>query len=297
MIGLLDPALFLPHNSREVEQELNLVASACREHKVCVVPLEEYWDALWTHLGRPLERALDPSARRALQEIRKLGSESTLRVPPLPLQAGKAWRAGFRQLFDWPGLGDPWQQRMVNATIRAVSAGGDVIIFVRRIPGRNLLFRASAGSTLEENTRWLLHVQPKGLGHKHVLCVCHPRNLVDRWTARFDWRLPGAVGGAPFPFCPPDNWWKGSTPATRTIVSKPAWIDRHGNGWARPNIAGGAGYHWDVFIQSPALQEAVGLGQINVVQFGAPPAEGTPGQLHHIPTSKAHVTVRAGWTC
>jgi hypothetical protein len=65
----------------------------------------------------------------------------------------------------------------------------------------------------------------------------------------------------------------------------------------RPNIPRGAGYHWDVFIQSPGLQEAVGLRQINVVEFGAPGHEGNAGQLHHIPDSKLGKSTGTGWSC
>ena len=132
---------------------------------------------------------------------------------------------------------------------------------------------------------------------RDVLCVHHPRNLRERWTSRFDWRLPTASDCARYPFCVPNEWWKGSTTAFRTVSSKPAWIDAHGNGWARPNINGGAGYHWDVFIQDAHAKQAIGVDQINVVEFGAPSTEGRPGHLHHVPSAKqAHVT-DAGWSC
>jgi len=163
--------------------------------------------------------------------------------------------------------------------------------------GRNLVRHASGGSILDENTRWILHLQPRGMGHQQVLCVHHPRNLTERWTVRFDWRLPGAQRSMRYPFCLPDAWWKWTTPVWRTLASKPAWLDRHGNGWARPNMPGGAGYHWDVYIESVTLREAVGLDQINVVAFGVPAREGEAGHLHHEPTGKAGKISQRGWTC
>lgn len=297
MIGLLDPALFLPRPDQEIERDLGLVNRTCRDHGIQLVQLDEYWRDLWTELARPLEHRLGREARTALQELRRLAEATRRYVPPLVLGAGKAWRAGFAQLFGHSALGASWEDRMARATVRAAIADGEVVLLARRMPGRNLISHAAGDSTLDETTRWIMHVQPKGIGHRQVLCVHHPRNISERWTARFDWRLPSSSGGAHYPFCPPDRWWKGSTSAHRTVESKPAWLDKHGNGWARPNIPEGAGYHWDVFIQSPALQETVGLVQINVVEFGAPRREGAAGHLHHVPEGKLGKPTGAGWSC
>jgi len=298
MIGLLDPALFLPRsNDAETERDLDLVVQACRKHAIQLVPLDEYWRDLWTDFARPLERQLGPSARRALQALRRWAEAPTGHVPALTSGGDKAWRAGFAQLFGHHVLGASWEEKMARVVLRAVVADRNVVMLTRRMPGRNLVFHEAGGSTLDESTRWVLHVQPKGIGHRQILCVHHPRNVLECWTARFDWRLPSSSDGARYPFCPPHDWWKGATASHRTIESKPAWLDRHGNGWARPNIARGAGYHWDVFIQSPALQEAVGLAQINVVEFGAPSSEGKVGQLHHVPAGKAGRPTGTGWSC
>lgn len=297
MIGLLDPALFLPRSDPEVERDLERVIQSCREHAIQLVPLDEYWRDLWTDFARPLERQLGPSARRSVQQLRKLAEASTLYVPALSSGAGKAWWAGFSQLFGPQALGVSWEEKMARATLRAAISAREVVMLTRRVLGRNLASHAAAESTLDETTRWMLHVQPKGIGHRQILCVHHPRNLRERWTARFDWRLPSSSDDARYPFCPPAYWWKGATPAHRTIESKPAWLDKHGNGWARPNISQGAGYHWDVFIQPPSLQQAVGLQQINVVEFGAPRREGNPGQLHHVPDAKLGKPTGTGWSC
>lgn len=296
MIGLLDPALFLPRSENEVLSDFNAILRICAKNVVSLPMLDEYWDDLWTQFGRSLERSLGPVGKRALQEVRRLGTRSQIAVPPLNQGASSVWLRGFQQLFSAQHLGTPWEEKMAVASIRAASTHQRVILFTRRMLGRNLVQHTAGSSTLDENTRWVLHLQPAGIGPVQVLCVHHPRNLIDAWTSRFDWRLPGAQG-ARYPFCPPDFWWKGSTEAWRTISSKPAWRDRHGNGWARPNIPDGAGYHWDVFIQSVGMQEAVGLSQINVVGFDAPPSEGAPGTIHHTPTTKAGKISDVGWTC
>lgn len=296
MIGLLDPALFLHRSEADVERDFDAVLRTCAHHSISLPTLAEYWHDLWSQLGLPLERALSPSGKRALQQIRRLGEQSKKPIPPLSHGAGLVWRRGFQQLFGTQHFANSWEERMAAASIRAAATGERVVLLTRRMLGRNLVQHASGGSTLEENTRWVLHLQPKGMGHVQVLCVYHPRNLADRWTTRFDWRLPG-THGARYPFCPPDAWWKGSTVVWRTVSSKPAWIDRYSNGWARPNIPNGAGYHWDVFIQSIGLRESVGLDQINVVEFGAPQAEGRPGQIHHVPEAKAGKITQVGWDC
>ncbi len=170
-------------------------------------------------------------------------------------------------------------------------------MFCRRVNGRNLVIHTAGNSTLHENTRWVLHVQPSGVGPRQVLCVYHPRNLREPWTARFDWRLPTVADGARYPFCVPNDWWKGSITAFRTVASRHAWVDAHDNGWARPNINGGAGYHWDVFIHNAPAQQAIGVAQINVVEFAAPSTERNPGHLHHVPSAKQAAVTDAGWSC
>ncbi len=73
-IGLLDPALFLARDQKLLVAELDLVVLACRQFKIRLIPLKEYWPDLWTELGRSLETTLPPPARMALQELRKLGA-------------------------------------------------------------------------------------------------------------------------------------------------------------------------------------------------------------------------------
>ena len=56
MIGLLDPALFLPRDAIEVEQDLDLIVQICRKHNIKIVPLPGYWNDLWSTLARHLEK-------------------------------------------------------------------------------------------------------------------------------------------------------------------------------------------------------------------------------------------------
>lgn len=297
MIGLLDPALFLVRPESDVVADCTLAIYACERHGIELAPIEEYWPALWSGLIRELEHRLSPEGRRPLQELRKRAERSYTQIAPLTPNAGLAWRRGFTQMFGAPWLDPPWDERMALAALRAASTGRPIVLLTRRMKGRNLMVHAAGGTSLDEVTRWVLYVQPRDVGPRQVLCVYHPRNLTERWTACFDWRLPTTSDGARYPFCAPNRWWKGSTTAFRTVASRPAWIDAHNNAWARPNIPRGAGYHWDVFIGTHSLAQSVGLSQVNVVEFGAPDTEGSPGTLHHVPSAKAGRPTGTGWSC
>jgi len=298
MIGLLDPTLFLIRpKEADFVGDLETVLRACKAHHIELTPLREYWPALWTEMGSTLENQLSPPAKRTLQAVRRVAPSSDTHIAALSANAGIAWRRGFTALFGVQHLQPPWIERMALAVVRAVSSGQEAVMFCRRMNERNLVIHTAGNSTLHENTRWVLHVEPSGVGPRQVLCVYHERNLSERWTARFDWRLPAAADRARYPFCVPDHWWKGSTLALRTVASKHAWVDAKGNGWARPNINSGTGYHWDVFIRDEAAQHAIGVDQINVVEFGAPSKEGRPGCLHHVPSAKQGIVNDAGWSC
>lgn len=283
MIGLLDPALLLPRVGPDPSQifsdELDQVVKICHARRIRLLPIGNYWNDLWSTLGRSLEKSLAPSARRTLQELRKLGTQN---APIYNQVAAVAWRRGFRQLFGPHVLHEDWELRMASAVAVAASLNESVIMFVRRLEGRNLIIHHTQNSTLDENLRWALYVQLSPIGPRQILCVHNLRNFSEPWTCRYDWRLPSVGDSARYPFIPPDNWWKGSTTAFRTVKSKAAWIDREGNGWARPNIPGGAGYHWDVFVHSAATQEKLGSDHINVVAFDAPAEEGLSGDIHHV---------------
>lgn len=294
MIGLIDPAFFLPRPSSQVERELNGVIQICRMHRILVEPMEEYWPRLWRSLARDLEPKLSRTGKEALRQLRQLGAKHQLYLSPMTETQGRAWRSGFRQLFAASVMGESWEEEMAAAAIRILCSGHNLVLITRRIVDRNYIAHAAGHSIIEENTRWALHVQPRNIGYRQVLCIYNARNLEVTWTTRFDWRLPSEGNGRPYPFCPPENWWKRSIPAVRTTQSKPAWRDKFENGWARPSMPLGAGHHWDVFLGSRCAA-TVGLDQINVVEFGS--SEGIPGHLHHLPDDKAGRVTGVGWNC
>jgi hypothetical protein len=189
---------------------------------------------------------------------------------------------------------------MASAALRAVESGDDVVVFTRGIEQRDIKYHRSGESTLTEITRWMLHVQSKSRGRRQILCIRHSRNITERWTTRFDWRLPCARDGAGYPFCVPEKWWLQKTLAFKTVESKPCWVDALKNGWARPSTNDGAGHHWDVFIHDQDVAKRIGLDQINVVEVGAPAKEGDAGWIHHVPekkSSKVDAKKKRGWTC
>jgi hypothetical protein len=297
MIGLIDPALLLPRLATEQDSlrfDIDQIVKTCRNYSIDLLPFDEYWPFLWRSLGQNLEKDSSPEFKRSLQQLRKLGNN--MRHQASPPQDADVWRRGFTALFSTTFLPAGWETRMAQAAARAVATDKLVVLFTRRIEGRNLKIHKSGHVDLHENTRWILYINCRGMGPRNILCVYNPVNITHRWTVRFDWRLPGEAQGSKFPFFPPTNWWKGGIRSFKTVGSKPAWLDKWGNGWARPNIPNGAGYHWDVMVGDTALQENIGLDQINVVQFGCPATEGAPGQLHHVPSKKVgRIKPGAGW--
>lgn len=268
-----------------------------REHSLEVASLEEYWPELWISIVQPFEKDAPRRVVDALRELRKCARPSKiprLSGPP----RGHAY--GLRQLFAEPALGVDWVERMTMALARVISSGRRVTLLVRSLVGRNVEVREAADCRLFEHTRWVVRLHISGSEPTAMRCVHHPRNLRDGldWTTRFDWRLPARADSARYPFCPPAGWWRKSVAAVVTHASRPAWADACGRYWARPNIPGGAGHHWDVFITDPALQQRIGLSQLNIIEFGAPAKEGAPGAIHHTPTGKAgRVKSDPGWGC
>ncbi|MBF0181998.1 MAG: hypothetical protein HQM03_18425 [Magnetococcales bacterium] len=187
-------------------------------------------------------------------------------------------------LFD----GGNWAQVMANAVVTALATGDRVVMLTRRLEGRNLVIHATGHCTLDEIIRWMLYVQPAGQDIRRVPCVHHERNLQEEWTTRLDWRLPGSGRQATHPYCPPDLWEQKRTRVRDTRMGKPAWIDRHGNGWAKPDIPGVA-YHWDVLIGRD--------DHLNVTAYDAPPSQGAPGTIHHVPEKEKSRSLPAPWIC
>lgn len=173
-IGLLDPALFLNHDHERLIVELDSILRSCRTHNIHLVPLQEYWPELWRTLGRSLESSLSPKARITLRELRKLGDrDKDADVPRVEEAPGAVWRDGFEELFGSIN-GASWTEKMAAAALRAVAADNEVVLFTRRLKNRNLHVHRTGETTLDENTRWVLHVQSKTQGRRQILACIIP---------------------------------------------------------------------------------------------------------------------------
>ena len=147
MIGLLDPALFLFRAEADIINDLDNVLRASRAHKIELTPLREYWPDLWSQLGKTLEGRLSPEAKRTLQAVRRAAPQTDTGIGALPANAGIVWRRGFTEMFGDPHLHPEWTDRMAFAVIRAVSSGQPVVVFCRRMVGRNLVIHSAGNST------------------------------------------------------------------------------------------------------------------------------------------------------
>lgn len=311
MIALLDPALFVwgkPHEELKEEDETRIAATlsnvlvASRMANASLIPIRGYWDELWREFGAPLRARLRTSrAKRAFDELRKAGGRpgsgaSTVfqTAPP----STRVW--GFKTMFgQWSPIPDEWVDRMAAAASSAVSTGSDVILLARLVDGRNLrIHRGKQHVNLHEITRWRLYVRlPEAPRHIAIDCIRTSHQVKRHWTIRYDERLPTCKDGVRYPFCIHDHWHLGRVAVCGTKLSAPAWIDRMDRGWVRPNIPEGAGYHWDVYFENPHDVDRIGGNQLNIVEYGAPSSEGTPGDLHHIPTAKQYAVMDRGFQC
>lgn len=307
MIGVLDPKLFDwgrstdPLTSADEKIFFRLirdVIQTVREFGVELLTDGEYWRSLWADFVAPLDARLrTPEARAAVSELRKVGGRSTS-YPPAP-PATRVW--GFRTMFGHGMLPNGWEERMADAVSRGVAAGHTVVLFARLVNGRNLNIRTGKQHVrIHEVTRWRLYVRTPGAPrHVGIDCVRDAHQIRRPWTIRIDPRLPTSEDGVTvrYPYCLPPDWHRGRCVVVATKASVPVWIDTQGRGWTRPDIPGGAGYHWDVFFSEPALIASIGVAQLNIVEVGAPKTEGTPGTLHHVPTTKAARVSDKGWSC
>ena len=299
MIAILDPALLLtaspsgPLPADEEEALSALVDDAARilrDQRASIPAVDWYWNKLESEIVRPLHRTIrGPRLRQGLDAFRRHTRALTLAAPPAH---GKTRLWGVKALFDWSRLSPDWLGVMERLLIGCAQINEPTVLVTRLFPGRNLDVYAASGSTLQAKTRWRLYLHIPGSAPCHVPCVRSPRNIVVPWTARFDHKLPD---GGRYPFCPPQPWWLVRTKAHGTVRSKPAWLDSRGNGWAQPSTGGD--YHWDVFLEDPALEEAVGLDAINIAAWGSTDRGKTPGEIHHISKEKRGRFRDPGWTC
>lgn len=172
-------------------------------------------------------------------------------------------------------------QRIVTG---CVLAGEPTFILTSLRDGINAARHPHGHVVSVEKACWNLRVRPKGHALARVLCLCCYRNFVIPWTCRYDDRLPAKEDGGEFPFAAHDEWQKTTVEVFGTKESRYAWVDGHGNWWAKP-LTPGEKHHWDVYL-SPEAKKKYTLGQINVVAWGAPKDEGVPGTIHHVPRKK-----------
>lgn len=286
MLAVLDPLLFSGPQPVS-EPELDEVVRILR-HTQAQIPESPYWRKLQLEIVQPLVRGSSRELRIRLDVIR--GYVSSVRFPELPPRV-KVW--DFRLLFEQAG--PDWVDVMAGI-LTTCALSEETLLVTRLIDGRNARDHSGPGECrLVEKTCWNLRVQAPGTEVRRIPAVCSRRNVSIPWTTRFDDRLPAADDEASFPFCPPQGWFKSSIRAFRTHSSRPAWEDVKGNHWACP--ATGWGYHWDVYLQS-GLADEYGLGQLNVVRWGAPAEEGAVGDLQHVPQAKRHrLRKTTGWSC
>ncbi len=286
MLAVLDPLLF--GGAQPItEEQLDEAARILRQTSARI-PAGSYWKKLDLELIHPFSRDSSRRARTGLDAIRSFVSTVPFPQPP-PRVA--VW--DFRTLFTQAG--PEWVDVMARAMTGCILTGEETILITRHIPERNILIHSGPDRCrLTEKRCWNLRVQMPGREIRRIPTVSSRRNVSVPWTTRFDERLP-AENEAPFPFCPPQDWFKSSVRAFETHQSRPAWLDAKGNHWACP--ATGWGYHWDVYLQS-GLAEEYGLDQLNIVRWGAPSAEGAVGSLHHVPREKKQrLKKRTGWSC
>ena len=298
MITILNPALLLtaspqgpllPTEEKVLSDVVDNVARVCRANPAGIPAVDWYWRKLQMELVRPLrQRTTEPRLRQGLDALQQHARQVTLAGTPT---AGTTRLWGVAGLFRWSRLPAEWFEIMERLLIGCAQLGEPIILVTRLFQGRNMAFHAIQRSVLTEKTRWRLYLHVPGQAPRHVPCVRNPRNLAVPWTTRFDEKLPE---GGHFPFCPPEFWWRRNVKAHGTVVSKPAWVDGYGGGWSQPTTGGD--HHWDVFLQDPKLEEAVGINPINVVAWGN--TEGKiPGDIHHVKTEQKGRFRGVGWTC
>jgi hypothetical protein len=288
---LIDPLLFKRYidsgfsGAEQVmlERSLGQLTRIIRDYNASVVFYREEWLAFQhDYVGPVHANASTPSIRTPIGMLR----DRVRVLAPDPRDNVHAW--GFEQLFrELPTTNVNWSSAMAAAAAQVLRLREPVAVFTPLIEGRNMVRHVVGHSELHEKTRWRVYVRSAGVpgGIGHVPCLSSARNAAIDWTTRFDDALPDTHPSGGYSFQPPSNWHKGDVVAIRTSHSKKCWIDSREQHWADPNTPGSA-YHWDVYFQTSA-ESPIGISPINVVRWGAPASEGTPGAVHHIPASRA----------
>lgn len=268
-----------------VTKKLRDLIRLCRDGNLKVVADADGW----TYLERQVISTLkappgDPELATSLSVLRRNYLD---RRAPFPLEGGRTW--GIKPLFG--GFAEAKDAVFGDFVAKSVghtmhSGAHAAYLFVELKVGRNLLEHGSPPSTILERTRWRIYVAYSGHPVAAVPCITGQRNIAVPWTCRFDDLLPDT---GTYAFLPPDHWQLKGTQAVATQNSKAVWLDRLGNGWARPSTPPpGLPEHWDVYLQ-PAWKAKLKLSQVNITRFGINDSGRVPGEIHHVPTGKAHL--------
>lgn len=250
------------------------------------------WGELQRAHVRPLSGRLSAETQRSVDLLRELITRHGVLIRRLSARKGRCY--GVKALFSPrhmdEALCDEWSKLLCSAT----GESDEVVVVGALVLGRNAENRSSEdGTELVERTRWRVYAHLEECAPVAIDVLVHTRNIDERWTTRFDPRLPRS---RPCPFCVPREWHQRRTAVWKTLESKPCWIDSNGLGWARPRTGGG--YHWDVFLKNhTAICKDAGVDQVNVVQHGAPSEQGVAGAIHHAGDKKGRLNEALSWSC
>lgn len=286
MKAILDPFVFwLPPNAQinqkyigDILTSIDFVISVSRHRSVAIATTDAIWKRIIRDLVRPLSNHIAP---RLLQpRISALRNILTLVEPP-PIVTGETW--GMKQLFTFDNLpdSDNWMTPLARLAAYWINNNEEVVFLTRLWEGRNLVKHSAGHCVIWEKTHWKVYIQANAVnGTVGITCISSLRNLDVPWTTRYDDRLPDKAPDEGLPFVPPATWDRPTTHAVRTIRSKPAWVDKMGNGWADTNTPGIA-HHWDVFLNHTDLKSKFGDDHVNITCWGTEDRGRIQGSIHH----------------
>jgi hypothetical protein len=270
---------------RRVTKRLRHLIQICRNRGFRLVADAVGWNYLERHVIPTLiDHSGSPELATSLSILRRNYLEQR---QPFPLTGGRTW--GIKPLFG--GFVDARNAAFGDFVAKSIghtmhSGANEVYLFVEGMLGRNLTERGASPSIITEKTRWRVYVAYSGHLVAAVPCIARDRNIAVPWTCRCDDLLPDT---GTYAFAPPDNWERRATQVVATQVSKAVWLDRLGNGWARPSTPPpGLPEHWDVYIQ-PSWRAQLKLAQVNITRYGVSDPPRIPGEVHHVPAGKVHV--------
>lgn len=288
MKAILDPFVFwvppaaqiTENHIDEVFRSIDFVVSISRRG-VQIATTKAVWLRINTEFLKPL--SLRAKAKDLAPRIRTL--QKVVNVVEPPVCNGQTW--GVSSLFGFPNVpnSDLWSTDIASLATHWIDNDIDVdqqfFFLTRLFEGRNISRKSSGNSSIFEKTLWRVHIQSGTTTNKReILCLSSLRNLDVRWTIRYDDRLPDTAPFDGLSFTPADTWDQLSTVVVRTIRSKPAWVDAHGNGWSDTSTPGVA-HHWDVFLNENTHITKFGDTHVNITCWGTSDRGRAPGAIHH----------------